>query len=250
LLGGLVIALRTLTVAPIPGKEADEPASALFWFPVVGGMIGAVCAAAGWAANSLTGWPAAAALVMAGLGTVLSGGIHLDGLADVADSAGGATREKRLAIMKDSRIGCFGAAAVVFAVLAKVLAFERLVAGSLWVWAAAPFLISRSFQIVPMTVLRYARPEGGAARRFVEGAKTVHMAFGVLFPVVIAVAAGRAAGLAAVSCAGLAAGLFIRWADRNLGGVTGDVVGALSEIVEVVSLLAFAAMASGIGAGT
>ena len=127
MLSGLVTALRTLTVIPVPGKECDSFSHSLFWFPVVGLLLGLMVASIGFF-SSLTGWnELSAALVLLG-GIVLSRGMHADGLADLADGFwGGRTREAILRIMKDPNVGSFGAIALSAMMLLKWIALLKLV---------------------------------------------------------------------------------------------------------------------------
>jgi len=119
---GLVTAFRTLTILPVPGRDAGEMASSLPWFPVVGGVLGSLFAALALVTNELSGghWPGGAAAAALAGGIVLTRAIHLDGLADWADGfGGGGDRKKTLAIMKDSATGVFGVTAIVAVLLIK-----------------------------------------------------------------------------------------------------------------------------------
>ncbi|MHC4917795.1 MAG: adenosylcobinamide-GDP ribazoletransferase [Planctomycetota bacterium] len=249
---GLVTAIRTLTIVPVPGKEAERAASALPWFPLVGALLGALLWAlpAGWAALfRAIAWPGGMALVMLALWTVLTGGLHLDGLADWADGFfGSRDREKTLAIMKDSRVGAFGAIALVVVLLAKWAALSRLVEGG-GEWALARWLIavlasSRAVQVDLAASLPYARPEGGTAGRFTEGAGLRHRVAALAVALVLSVLACGPLGAAATVAAWLLGRAFAWYCRRRVGGITGDLLGAATEIVEVVLLMAIAAAAN------
>ena len=126
---GFVIALRTLTLILWPGKESEDLSASLPWFPIVGLFLGVILCGIGylWTKLLLSQWMAGAALLMVGLEVWLTRGLHLDGLADWADSIGGfREREKRLAIMKDVSLGAFGVLALFLALMAKWVAFERI----------------------------------------------------------------------------------------------------------------------------
>ncbi|MEI8191050.1 MAG: adenosylcobinamide-GDP ribazoletransferase [candidate division NC10 bacterium] len=105
---GFITAFRTLTIIPLPGKDVEKFSSALFFFPVVGGLVGLLTAFAGWGVGHWLRWPFGAGVAAVALSTVVTGGLHLDGLADGFDSLGGRTRERKLEIMKDPRVGSFG----------------------------------------------------------------------------------------------------------------------------------------------
>ncbi|RPI76678.1 MAG: adenosylcobinamide-GDP ribazoletransferase [Desulfobacteraceae bacterium] len=133
---GLISAIRTLTIIPIPGKIEDNFSAALSWFPLVGFFIGSLLFGLAWLWLQIIGlhWPEGNALLLVLFQIILTRGLHLDGLADWADSWGGRDRQHRLAIMKDSRIGSFGVLALVATLLAKYIFFLRLVASGTFVW--------------------------------------------------------------------------------------------------------------------
>ena len=104
--GGLITALRTLTVLPVPGREAHNPAMALPWFPWAGVLIGGLTAGVAFLFGGPAGWPAGAGVAALAFNVWLTGGLHLDGLGDAVDALhGGQTRERRLEIMKDPHLG-------------------------------------------------------------------------------------------------------------------------------------------------
>lgn len=244
LLRQLAAAFRFLTRIPFPGPPADgtDMGRALAFFPLAGLALGGIAAGAGWLLAPRFAPGVLAALLVALLAW-LTGGLHLDGLADVADGLGGGRgdRARTLAIMRDSRIGSFGAAALGLLLLVKVAAVGELLARGAAPWAllCAPTLAR--FLAVPLVVLvPYARPEGlGRAFHDGGGARELGIAlaltalalawFGVhvIVPSVAAVAA--AASLA----------LVVR---RRVGGLTGDVYGAAIELAEVAFLVAAGAV--------
>ncbi|MCX6178729.1 MAG: adenosylcobinamide-GDP ribazoletransferase [Chlorobiales bacterium] len=236
MLNGLVTALRTLTVLPVPGKDTETFSNSLFWFPVVGLLLGLIQVAIGYA-GYYAGWnELSAALVVLG-GIFLTRGIHADGLADLADGFwGGKTREAILQIMKDSNVGSFGAIALSGMMLLKWIAVFKLVEKGAFGFIAGGVLLARWVQVLLASSLPYARKEGGTAHSFVNGAGWSHVLVAsilsllFLFPllhfspyvffidVVTALAAGLMIGLLSY---------------KKIGGVTGDVLGAGSEVTEV-----------------
>jgi len=243
----LVSALHTLTILPLPGDEAKRPADSLSWFPVVGALIGIVL----WTVHQLItrllpGTPASVtAVVIITGGVLITRGLHLDGLADWADGTwGGWTPQRRLEIMKDSSLGTFGTVALILVLLGKTAALAALIARGEAAWIIAACIIARTAQVDLAFRYPYARPEGGTGGAFINGATRDHhrhalltafaliLAFGLfsLRPLLLAVtvlAAGRAFGH---SC------------QRNLGGITGDTLGAASELGETLVLILAAAM--------
>ncbi|HZZ85434.1 MAG TPA: adenosylcobinamide-GDP ribazoletransferase [Anaeromyxobacteraceae bacterium] len=241
-LGPMAVAVQFLTRFPVRARLMDGAAlgRSVPYFPVAGLLLGAAQAALGAAFAGRLGPPLAAALLLAAH-AFLTGGLHLDGLADVVDglSAGHRDRARTLAIMKDSRIGAHGAAALVLALLVKWAALTPLLARR-DLWALLAFPVVARWLAVPLVVFfPYARPEG-MGKPFHGGARPWHLG---LATILAALAVGGAGGavllpsLAAVVAGGLAA--LAAW--RRLGGLTGDVYGACIELAELGFLVAAAA---------
>lgn len=247
-----LVALQFLTRLPVR-LGRFEPAwlnDCVRHFPLVGALVGAVGAAVLLGAAQL--WPAWIAAVLALTATVaLTGGFHEDGLADTFDALGGIVpRDKALAIMKDSRIGSYGALALGLSLLLR--------AALLAVLATRPALLAVSALIASHTFARAAAvgvmvslPYGGDA----EHAKAKPLALAVAprnFGMALAwcgLLALALAGLgvdlpklgAAVIAAAVTSLLMRQWLKRRLGGYTGDGLGATEQLCETAVLLAFTA---------
>ncbi|HWR00794.1 MAG TPA: adenosylcobinamide-GDP ribazoletransferase [Chlorobaculum sp.] len=241
MLRGLVTAIRTLTLLPVPGREADRFSSSLYWFPVVGLMIGTVQATLAWA-GAKAGWVELAALLALGGGVVLTRGLHADGLADMADGFfGGRTKDARLRIMKDPNVGSFGAMALIVVTLFKWVCLLELVRYGAFGMIAGGVMLARMVQVFLAARLSYARAEGGTATAFVEGAGTVHLliAFvsGLLLLLPLVHFDPLKSALLTLAAIGPASAVgFLSW--RKIEGVTGDVLGACSELTEAFVWLA------------
>lgn len=238
LLGGAVTALRTLTMLPVPGREGRNLASALFWFPIVGLLIGGL----GWGLASALlyiepSWAAGAAFVVILLSAFITRGLHLDGLADMADGFGGARgRARTLEIMKDSRVGAFGVIAIALILLAKWVAVTHLFESERDLWVIVAAVLSRAAMVELAWSQPYARRSRGMGAEFVTGAGLEH----VIVVAVVAltasiVLAGWGGGIVClvVGCMVMALGYWFR---RRVGGVTGDLLGASGELVETTVL--------------
>ncbi len=242
---GLRLALTFLTAVPLPGGAAVPPsrriaAAAMYWAPLVGLLIGGV--AAGVLVLAIryghTGAFLAAALTIASM-AALTRALHLDGLADLADGLGSRKpADQALAIMKRSDIGPFGVVTLLLTVLVQVGALaraEQLGRGPLAVVAAA-VAARLAIMLACRRGVPAARPGGLGA--LVAG--TVHPAAAVALCLAALAGAAAAGGwyLAAAVAAGLVASLALtRLAQRRLGGVTGDVLGAIAEITTAGCLL-------------
>jgi adenosylcobinamide-GDP ribazoletransferase len=253
MLRGLVTALRTLTILPVPGREAESFGSALPFFPLVGALLGAALWGLALACGQLppAGWAegAAAAAVVGGI--VLTRGLHLDGLADWADGfGGGRDRESTLRIMKDPATGAFGVLAIAAVLILKFVAVARLATLGTALWLVAAAAVSRTVQVDLIVWLPYARAEGGKAGPFVRDARAGHLLLALLAAAAIAVGVFGPLGAAALGAGGLLGRLFGLWCRRRVGGVTGDLLGAASELVETALLVAAAAAGSWLGTRT
>ncbi len=241
-LGGLVTAVRTLTILPTPGRDATSPASSLGWFPVVGLLLGSLVFLAGQAVEMIPGLhpTGGAAVILLVVGTLLTRGFHLDGLADWADGWwGGYERERILDIMKDSRIGTFGVVALVLVLLGKWTCYAQLLGCGRGEWIALSFVLARTGMVDLAVAHPYARAGTGTAASFVRDASPLHWLIAVTTTVVILLLwPGLPLQHAAMALllALLVSRLFGLRCRRRIGGVTGDVLGAGSEFIELATL--------------
>ena len=207
------------------------------WYPLVGALIG-TAAALVYAALTWMFPPALAALGAVGFGMLLTGCLHEDGLADVCDGlGGGATRERALEIMRDSRIGAFGALGLGLVVAATVMALADLPPVVAAMGLIAGHAASRAAIVFVVLTCDYARADG-AARHVAQDASDRGVAQVVLISMVVALAPlAFVAGLPAVFCGlvGLVLGVVvIRCAFmRRLGGYTGDCLGGTQQLAEI-----------------
>jgi len=241
----LAIAFGFLTRLPVSTGtvEASELGRAVTWFPAVGAALGAIVAGAQLLLDGRIA-PGLVAVALVALVAALTGGLHLDGLADVFDALGGGrgSRERMLAIMRDSRIGAHGAAALVLLLAAKLAAVSALVGpgpgsrdhASSWALFGAP--IAARWAVVPLVVwFPYARPEG-LGKAFHGHAGRAQLAGATVVAAVAIGWLGPPALLAALAALATTLGVAI-WLQRRLGGLTGDVYGAAIELAELVFLV-------------
>ncbi len=242
--------LRFFSRLPWPSRGAGFEAGAglnlagIAWAtPIAGALIGAIGAIALGLADLLRLPPLLGAAFAVATLALATGALHEDGLADVADGfGGGQTRESKLAIMRDSRIGAFGAIALVLSLILRVGALAALARGGFGVAAASLILAgaaSRAGALVPLALLPPARAEGaGASAGRLE---TIHLIAAGLAVAGVAFLAGLAAlgvmralfacVLAAAASVGMSA-----LARRQIGGQTGDVAGAAQQVAEIACL--------------
>ena len=243
-------ALRFMTIFPVPSSDTatapDWLSRCAKYFPAVGICIGLVSAVVLLLAGSI--WsPVIAALLAVAASLVVSGALHEDGLADTADGFGGGwSVEKRLAIMKDSRIGAYGALALMFGVALRVTALAEL---PLWTGAAALIAAHAAARITPAFVMNALPYAGDTAAMKVSYAdapvSTNDMGFALivvacaLVPLTLISFLSMISGL--VLGAILAAAMAL-WARKLIDGYTGDVLGAIEQLFEIGFLLGVAAI--------
>ena len=234
----LRIAFGLMTTLPVrlpaDWTEGDSGRASL-WYPFVGLIIGTLTWLA-WKGTMFAFPPPVAGVLTMTAWVILTGGLHLDGLADCCDGLFvSAAKERRLEIMKDPHVGAFGVIGLILVLLLKAMAlttltpissFGILLAASLARWC-----------ILPAGLLPLARPSGMGAD-FAQGFQRSFLVWGALIPAVIGMALGIR-GVLAILAGIAAAGLILRLAKSRIGGVTGDVFGMLVEIVETVILLIF-----------
>lgn len=235
-----VVALGYFTRVPVPraiSGQAVDLAHAARYFPLVGVCVGALAAVVHLAASRV--WPpGVAALASIAATLVATGALHEDGLADSCDAFGGGyTREDVLRIMRDSRIGTFGAAALVVALALKWQALAAMPpARAAWTMIAA-HAASRTLAASLLLTLDYARAEGKAqpvAHRMRAGAFAFAAALGLpwlFWP------DWRAGALALAAMLVLRAGI-ARYLDARIGGYTGDCLGFAQQVFELSIYLA------------
>ncbi|WP_246725286.1 adenosylcobinamide-GDP ribazoletransferase [Beijerinckia sp. L45] len=249
----ILIALRFFSCLPLPATRREIAlgsqglAQAVMMVPVAGAVIGLIPALVLAAAGAI-GLPSsiAAPLAVAAL-VMVTGALHEDGLADCADGfGGGRTRERKLEIMRDSRIGTYGGCAIGLSLylraasLAVIAEHGVLLAAAALVASAA---VSRTLCLLPLALLPAARTDGaGAAAGGLERGRYA-VAIGIsgvaaLAPCLAGASVARAVFV--LIAAALAALAVCAVARQQVGGQTGDVAGAAQQMAEVVSLVSFA----------
>ncbi|MHC1744409.1 MAG: adenosylcobinamide-GDP ribazoletransferase [Syntrophobacteraceae bacterium] len=236
----VALAFSFLTLIPIPSRwlasvTTSDLARSFAVFPFVGFTLGVILTVPAWLLAD-TGSSLLHATMLASLLCFLTRALHLDGLADVADGFGGGyTPERRLEIMKDSRTGAFGVAAIVFLVALKISALDVLISRHTWGLIAFGPLVGRFAMVVSAYGSHYARKEGGLGQSFIDYISGTHLLTASLCTAILSLLLAGAASLlplAAVLCFVCLA----RFTSRHMiGGLTGDVLGAINEISETLA---------------
>jgi adenosylcobinamide-GDP ribazoletransferase len=198
---------------------------------VVGLALGACLALASLAAARLVP-PAVGATLLVALWAALTGGLHLDGLADTCDGLGGGfTRERALSIMRDARSGPYGVTGIVLLLALKVAALASLPTGLAWRALLLAPVVSRAGPLLLVSLCPPARPEG-AGHALAAGARGPALMAGGLVAILVSVVALGPWGGLALGGAGILAWCWAAYLRRRIGGFTGDTLGALVEMTE------------------
>jgi adenosylcobinamide-GDP ribazoletransferase len=240
----ILVAFQFLTIIPLPFSircEKEDLGRSTAFFSVVGLAIGGLLAGANWLISPWLARPLCDALLITLL-ALITGALHLDGLADVCDGlAARGGRERFLAVMKDSQVGAVGAVGLVLGLLLKWQALVAVPPELKWQALLIFPALARFGQVLTMTGARHARQDGlGAAFALGAGGPALFFAF----------ATTAAAGLylfglkgmlplAAVCLLTCAGRMFFH---RALGGLTGDTIGCISELNEILVLAVISAV--------
>ncbi|MBI2437696.1 MAG: adenosylcobinamide-GDP ribazoletransferase [Lentisphaerae bacterium] len=239
---GFITAVRTLTILPLPGRDALRVADALYFFPLAGALIGALVTLAVWCFGAVLLWPMGAGVAGVVMSSWITRGLHLDGLSDTVDAYfGSTTRERRLEIMKDHHVGAFGVIAITLVLLIKTAALAQLAIMGQWAAIPVPFILARLIQVLLAVMLPYARTEGGTAEALVKQAAPAHFLSAGLLALILCGLLIQSCALLLFLAALLVGPLLARWMKHAFGGVTGDLLGFANEMVECVLLLTLAA---------
>jgi len=241
-LNGPLDAVTFLTRIPLRAKRrADtDTGNAVPWFPVVGAaiglLIGAVYAGCAVALPHLL-----AATIALAVGLLVTGALHEDGLGDVADAfGGGRDQDDALRIMKDPRLGTFGVLAIVMSVLVRIVGIASLGGPVALVVLPAVHSLSRSAAVGAMTI--FEPVHGGLGSVYSRSLVRRRVILGIAGGTLIAAVLVRVWVLPAVAIGAVVAGVMGALARRKIGGINGDVLGAIEQLTEMALLVGAVAL--------
>ncbi len=233
---GFWTALRFLTVIPTPTRReitAEGSGQSLTYFPLVGLMLGVILLGLHYGLTLLLPPPVVNALVIIAL-VILTGAHHLDGFIDTCDGViAGKSKEERLAIMSDSKVGAFGIAGVVLLILLKYAALSS--APVLPALLLMPTL-SRWTMVSVIFIFPYAK-SSGMGLAFKLGAKWQRLTISTIIALAVAIVILELRGLVLIAALWLIIFGIASYFRSRLGGLTGDTYGAINELAEVLVLL-------------
>ncbi|RLB43713.1 MAG: adenosylcobinamide-GDP ribazoletransferase [Deltaproteobacteria bacterium] len=235
-------AMSFLTILPVPARLCQDQAElgrGTIFFPAIGLIIGLATAGTVYIIHIVLPGQLAA-LIAVGMLVAFSGALHLDGLADTCDGfLSSRPREQVLDIMRDSRVGTMAVAGIVWLILLKWVTLSHVPSPQRWVALILMPLTGRTALLIMMTLLPYARAEGGLVSAFAghEWLKRFGIAIGVALMLLLScVGFGRyGVIITVVSLGGIL--LFCYWSYDKIGGYTGDTLGAVCEVSEAFPTL-------------
>jgi adenosylcobinamide-GDP ribazoletransferase len=238
------LAVSFLTILPVidrsPASE-ETVAGSLTWFPLVGFLLGLALVGEDWILAHIFAQVIRSVLIVISL-TVVTGAVHLDGLADTADALGaGRDRDRALDILRDSRVGTFGASAIFFDLTLKILALSTLAGHRRYAALIVAPMLARWAMLLVAAGLPYLRTSGSGST-LLSGSNLGRRASVVaVFTLVVMLMLGAMRPIALATAVAIAIVLAMRLFYRRwLGGVTGDLIGACGELVEIAVLVTMA----------
>lgn len=242
-LGGLLLAFQFFSSIPVHKEIQLEKPQVMAMYsllPVVGLVMGALTSAVIWLMQETTEiGPLMIAFLLASLLWAITGGLHLDGLADTGDAYFSyQSKNKRLEIMGDPRIGAFGAMVLIFAIAGKIIVLAELIPSVSLIALAVVPVVSRIGLSVLSATAKPAKTQGLAAyfQRLIDRRTLMAtmFAWSLFVLAILFLFCGWAVALAFLVAASIATIGYKKWCDKNFGGVTGDLLGAYAEGMELL----------------
>lgn len=237
----IFIALRFLTILPLPAKVSPslmESGRSVAYFPLAGLVLGLMLAVIDLGLNK-TFSPLLIAVVLVAFWTWLTGALHLEGFLDAADglSAGG-VKENMLKVMKDVHCGAKGVTALVIFVALKIALLAEVPSYIKWQVLIVVPVLARWGMACMAAVCKYARVEG-LGGGFVKHSGKKEAVIATCFMILISVGFMEQKALFYIAAMFFSVLLGIAYVNKKFGGVTGDLLGASTELFEVIGLFLF-----------
>jgi adenosylcobinamide-GDP ribazoletransferase len=237
------IAMQFLTIIPLPFNtrcQQEDLGRSTALFPLAGLTIGAILAGVNWLLTPWLARPLTDALLVMVM-AALTGALHLDGLADICDGlAARGSRERFLAVMKDSHVGAAGAVGVALVILLKWQALAAVPETVKWQALLIFPLLGRFAQVLALAGADHARQDGlGAA--FIQGMTARHLLVALFITVAACLALLPVKGVIALATVFGVTLIIKGYFQNRLGGLTGDIIGCICELAEIVALIILSA---------
>lgn len=235
-------AVAFLTILPVPKRYRNQdPADSAAFFPLVGALLGIILAGADYSLSYTTLTTFTQSTLVITLLLLLTGMLHMDGLADTADAlfAPHKTKEERLKILKETRVGVFGMTTLLLITLLKIGSLQNLHLTSRYTVILLFPVVSRTSILLPALLFPYAR-RSGTARSFINRMRYPSLVVAVLICGAVSVACMGLDGLVSMAVAFSVSLILSALCYKKFGGITGDTLGAAVELSELSILIFFA----------
>ncbi len=235
----LLLALQFLTIIPVKIRNINERkiANSMIYFPLAGLLLGLILTGANYFLSWLNFEPFLINTILVVLLTVLTAGIHLDGLADTTDALlSRKSKEEMLKIMRDSHIGVMGVLSLICVILLKVAFLSSLDVPLKTASLLLMCILSRWSLVWAIFLFPYARDEG-KAKLFIQGANFKIFIWATMIVLACVTATLKFKGLFIFAIIALSTYIIGKFISKKIGGITGDTLGATIELAEIVTLL-------------
>jgi adenosylcobinamide-GDP ribazoletransferase len=238
----LALAFQFLTIIPWPCSEVRQPedlGASMVWYPIVGAALGGLLMGVHLVGSGIFPDVVLRPMLVVLL-VILSGGLHLDGFADVCDGFyAGRTKADALRIMKDPHLGTMAVVGIVNVLIMKVVLLSYLPAAVLNSALLIFPAIGRGGMVWGMWMAPYARPEGGTGEMFFRTLAGRHVWTATLLLSVWGLLCTGWPAVIVILCSVGATKVFVEYCNRRIGGMTGDTLGALNELLELLTLMLY-----------
>jgi adenosylcobinamide-GDP ribazoletransferase len=219
-------------------KEEDFP-KGIIYFPLVGLVIGLINALAYYLLSLIFSY-LLSIIFMIFVNILITGALHLDGLADTCDGIFSARKKERmLEIMKDSRLGTNGAVAIFFDLSLRIAIMTSISKEYIVLAVILSNIISRTMLVLLCYISKYARPEGGLGNLFIGKISKGNLIISFIFGSIMSILLVNYKGIFLIALASIFIVMFSRYISSKIGGITGDILGAANELVELLVLISF-----------
>lgn len=238
------LALQFLTIIPVKIKHIDESriSRSVIYFPLVGLLLGLILTGANNFLYFLNLEHLFINVILIVFLIFLTGGMHLDGLADTIDAfSSRKNKEEMLRIMRDSSIGVMGVLSLISIVLLKIALLSSISVSLKMSALLLMCILSRWSLVLSMFLFPYAR-EKGKAKMLIQGTDLRAFGLSTIITLVCVIIVWRAEGLLIMAIVAIVAYVFGKFTSSKIGGITGDTLGATNELIETITLFTICAL--------
>lgn len=237
-MASFLLALQFLTIIPAKIRNINEKkiSTSMIYFPLIGLLLGLILVGVNCLLSFLNFEPFFINIILVVLLIAITGGIHLDGLADTTDALlSRKSKEEMLKIMRDSHIGVMGVLSLVCIVLLKISFLSSISISLKTISLVLMCVLSRWSLVFAMILFPYARQEG-KAKNFVQGINFKIFILATMIALVCVIVTSKFKGLFIFAIIAMSTYIIGKFISKKIGGITGDTLGATNELIEIITL--------------